>query len=33
MFVISGIVEAVAYVLLREDKDGVSVQELAKIFD
>jgi len=29
----SGIVEAVAYVLLREDKDGVSVQELAKIFD
>jgi hypothetical protein len=29
----SGIVEAVAYVLLREDKDGVSVQELAKIFE
>jgi hypothetical protein len=29
----SSVVEAVSYVLLREDKDGVSVQDLAKIFE
>jgi hypothetical protein len=28
-----GIVEAVAYALLRRDKDGVSYEELARIFD
>ena len=29
----NGVVQAVSYVLLREDKDGVTAQELAKIFE
>ena len=33
LHVLFGIVQAVSYVLLREDKDGMSHEELAKIFD
>jgi hypothetical protein len=29
----TGIVEAVSYALLRQDKDGASYQDLAKIFE
>jgi hypothetical protein len=29
----NGIVQAVAYALLRQDKDGVSHEELAKVFE